>query len=143
MDRLVYNLRYQVRSHASFTATIREVFMPVSTSKGLERPKHLHIAEGTCLSIRQTKNVACCSFLGPLEKMPFHGDIIHLLIVLTVALFFGILSNKAGMLFTEHPDCPRTSMLPCVLQSAMNSARIVDNLTDLSTIRILLSQVSF
>jgi hypothetical protein len=73
--------------------------------------------------------------------MPFNGNMIHLIIVLIVALFSGILSNKAGMLVSEHPDRPRTSMLQPVLQSAMNTARIIDNLTDLSTIRILFLQV--
>jgi hypothetical protein len=140
----VYNLRNQVSSHASFNATISNY----PASMGLKR-----VGEAEALAYRswhmlfhsfiQTKVLALCSFLGPLEKMPFNGDIIHLLTVLTVALFFGILSNKAGMLFTEHPDCPRTSMLPCVVQSAMNSARIIDNLTDLSTIRILVAQVCF
>jgi hypothetical protein len=75
--------------------------------------------------------------------MPFDGSIIHLLVVLAVAVFFGIICNKAGMLFTEHPDSPRTSMMKPVLQSAVNTARLIDNFTDISTIRILIVQVGF
>jgi hypothetical protein len=73
--------------------------------------------------------------------MPFDGNIIHLLAIVSVGYFFGILSNKAGMLFSEHPDCPRTSMLQPILQSALSTARLIDNLTDISTIRLLIVQV--
>jgi hypothetical protein len=83
----------------------------------------------------------CCSFLGPLEKLPFNGSIIHLLAVLAVAFFSGIIANKAGMLFSEHPDSPRTSMLQPVQQAAMNTVRLIDNFTDIHTIRLVIGQV--
>jgi hypothetical protein len=73
--------------------------------------------------------------------MPFNGDIIHHLAVLSVAFFCSFLSNKAGMLFSEHPDSPRTSMLQPVLQSAMNTVRMIDNLTDMHTLRLVIRQV--
>jgi hypothetical protein len=73
--------------------------------------------------------------------MPFNGDIIHLLAVLSVTIFCFIMSNKAGMLFSEHPDSPRTSMLQPVLQSAMNTVRMIDNLTDIHTLRLVIRQV--
>jgi hypothetical protein len=59
--------------------------------------------------------------------MPFNGDIIHHLAALSVASFFcSFLSNKAGMLLSEHPHSPRTSMLQPVLQVAMNTVRIIE-----------------
>ena len=41
----------------------------------------------------------------------------------------------------DHPKQPRTSMLKPVLQSAVSTIRIIDNLTDLPFIRIFLAQV--
>jgi hypothetical protein len=73
--------------------------------------------------------------------MPFDGDIIHLLVVLAVALYSGILSSKAGMLVSEHPDSPRTSMLQPILQSGMSTIRVIDSLLDISSIRIVFVQV--
>jgi hypothetical protein len=75
--------------------------------------------------------------------MPFDGNIIHFLAVIAVALFSGIICNKAGMLFSEHPDCPRTSMWKPVLQSLMVTVRLVDNLTDISEIRVVVIQVCY
>ena len=49
----------------------------------------------------------------------------------------------AGLLFMDHPKRPRTSMLKPVLQSAVSTVRIIDNLTDMSLIRIVLAQVCF
>jgi hypothetical protein len=69
------------------------------------------------------------------------GDIIHHLAVLSVAVFCSFLSNKASMLLSEHPDSPRTSMLQPVLQAAMNTVRMIDNLTDMRTLRLVMRQV--
>jgi hypothetical protein len=85
--------------------------------------------------------LAYCSFAGPLEEMPFNGNIIHHLTVYAVVFTSGILANKAGMLFSEHPACPRTSMLQPVLQSVISTLRMIDNITDISTIRIVFLQV--
>jgi hypothetical protein len=73
--------------------------------------------------------------------MPFNGDIIRHLVVLSVAFFYSFLSNKAGMLLSEHPDSPRNSMLQPVLQAAMNTVRMIDNLTDMRTLRLVMRHV--
>jgi hypothetical protein len=85
----------------------------------------------------------CCSFVGPLEQMPFDGNVLHLVAVICVGAFFGTFWSKAGLLFSDHPDSPRTSMLKPVLQSLMCTFRAMDNFTDISTIRILVMQVCF
>jgi hypothetical protein len=79
----------------------------------------------------------------PVEKMPFDGNILHLFLVLGVGTLFGNLCNKAGLLFSDHPDSPRTSMLKPVLQALMNTFRMLDNFTDIITLRILISRVRF
>jgi hypothetical protein len=73
--------------------------------------------------------------------MPFDGALLHFLSLIAVAVFSGTMCNKAGMLFTEHPDRPRTSMLLPIMQSAMNTIRMIDNFTDISTIRLVIAQV--
>jgi hypothetical protein len=85
--------------------------------------------------------LACCSFLGPLEDMPFDGNIVHLLAVLVVWFFSAGIAAKSGLLFSERPEHPRTSILQVVMQSAMNTLRMMDNLTDISTIRLVIVQV--
>jgi hypothetical protein len=85
----------------------------------------------------------CCSFVVPLEKMPFDGNILHLLASASVGTLFGILCNKAGLLFTEHPDTPRNSILKPVVLALMNTLRSMDNFTDVSMIRHLILQACF
>jgi hypothetical protein len=98
----------------------------------------LHMLQGI-----EGQLLAYCSFAGPLENMPFNGNIIHVLAVYAVIFSSGNIANKAGMLFSEHPACPRTSMLKPMLQSVINTLRMIDNLTDISTIRIISLQVCF
>jgi hypothetical protein len=87
------------------------------------------------------QHLVCCSFLEPLDEMPFDGALLHFLLLIAVAVFSGTMCNKAGMLFTEHPDRPRTSMLLPIVQSAVNTVRMIDNFTDISTIRLVIAQV--
>jgi hypothetical protein len=80
------------------------------------------------------------SFLGPLEDYPFESYL-HFLIVTAIPVFSGNLWLKSGGFFTEHPPEPRTSMVKPLLQSAIITARCLDNLTDISTIRIVMVEV--
>jgi hypothetical protein len=75
--------------------------------------------------------------------MPFDGNVLRLLASVSVGTLFGILCNKAGLLFTDHPDTPRTSILKPVVLALMNTFRLMDNFTDVSTIRILIVRVCF
>lgn len=81
-------------------------------------------------------------FLGPLENIPF-GSFIHFLLVVGLCLFTGNLANKSGMLFMDHPAEPRNSMYKQLFGSAVSTVRLIDNFTDMSFVRIILTQVCF
>ena len=83
---------------------------------------------------------AVWTFLGPLDSYPFQSSV-HFLIFITVAVAPLNVTHKCGLLYTEHPPTPRSSMLKPMLKAAVMTSRFMDNLTDFGLFRTVLDEV--
>lgn len=78
--------------------------------------------------------------VGPDSWMPYCNRTLAVVMLAVLALFVNITGN-CGAVPTLHPDEPHPSIHKPLLQSVLETGRIMDTLTDGFTIRLLVLQV--
>lgn len=78
--------------------------------------------------------------VGPSSWMPYRNRALAV-VLLTILAFFVNVTGNCGAVPSLHPDEPHPNIRQPLLQSALETGRLMDTLTDGFTIRLLVLQV--